>query len=46
MRVAVYAPLDRASFAPEVVLFRGNARQIMLVTEAARHSCALTKARC
>ena len=38
MRVAVYAPLDRASFAPEVVPFRGNARQIMLVTEAARHS--------
>ncbi|PYR51227.1 MAG: hypothetical protein DMF89_06765 [Acidobacteria bacterium] len=46
MRVAVYAPLDRTSFAPEVVLFHGNARQIMLVNEAARHSGALTKARC
>ena len=40
MRVAVYAPLDRASFAPEVVIFRGNARQMMLVTEAARHAGA------
>jgi uncharacterized protein (DUF169 family) len=40
MRVAVYAPLERASFAPDVVLFCGNARQIMLVTEAARHADA------
>jgi len=36
MEVAAYAPLDRASFAPDVVIFRGNARQIMLLSEAAR----------
>ena len=36
MRFAVYAPLGRASFAPDVVIFRGNARQIMLMSEAAR----------
>jgi len=36
MRVAAYAPLDRATFEPDVVVFRGNARQIMLVSEAAR----------
>ena len=36
MKVAAYAPLDRASFDPDVVIFRGNARQIMLVSEAAR----------
>ena len=35
-RAAVYAPLDRAPFPPDVVLVRGNARQIMLVAEAAR----------
>jgi uncharacterized protein (DUF169 family) len=36
MQIAAYAPLARASFDPEVVIFRGNARQIMLVSEAAR----------
>src|SRR5262249_40933828 len=36
MKVAAYAPLDRAPFAPDVVIFRGNARQIMLLAEAAR----------
>lgn len=36
LQVAAYAPLDRASFTPDVVVFRGNARQIMLLTEAAR----------
>ena len=36
MRFAVYAPLGAASFAPDVVIFRGNARQIMLMSEAAR----------
>jgi uncharacterized protein (DUF169 family) len=36
MRLALYAPLDRATFTADVVLFRGNVRQIMLVTEAAR----------
>ncbi|HTE17902.1 MAG TPA: DUF169 domain-containing protein [Armatimonadota bacterium] len=34
-RVAVYAPLAEAPCDPDVVLLRGNARQIMLVTEAA-----------
>jgi uncharacterized protein (DUF169 family) len=33
--VAVYAPLDRAPIAPDVVLVRGNARQLMLLAEAA-----------
>jgi len=36
MRFAVYGPLGTASFAPDVVIFRGNARQIMLMSEAAR----------
>jgi uncharacterized protein (DUF169 family) len=36
MEIAAYAPLDRAAFAPDVVIFRGNARQIMLISEAAR----------
>jgi uncharacterized protein (DUF169 family) len=36
MQIAAYAPLAQASFDPEVVIFRGNARQIMLVSEAAR----------
>lgn len=36
MQVAAYAPLDRATFAADVVVFRGNARQIMLLSEAAR----------
>src|SRR5262245_35537234 len=33
--VAVYAPLAAASFEPDVILVRGNARQMMLLTEAA-----------
>ncbi len=36
MRIAAYAPLPLASFAPDVVVVRGNARQMMLVAEAAR----------
>jgi uncharacterized protein (DUF169 family) len=36
MRFAVYSPLGTASFAPDVVIFRGNARQIMLMSEATR----------
>jgi uncharacterized protein (DUF169 family) len=36
MRVAVYAPLDSAPLAPDVVLVRGNARQLMLLAEAAQ----------
>jgi uncharacterized protein (DUF169 family) len=35
-RVAVYAPLAAAPVAPDVVLVRGHARQIMLLAEAAR----------
>ncbi|HYM09953.1 MAG TPA: DUF169 domain-containing protein [Bryobacterales bacterium] len=34
--VAIYAPLAEAPCDPDVVLVRGNARQIMLVAEAAR----------
>ena len=36
MEIVAYAPLARAQFEPEAVIFRGNARQIMLVSEAAR----------
>ena len=36
MQVAAYAPLDRATFAADIVIFRGNSRQIMLLSEAAR----------
>lgn len=36
LQVAAYAPLGEAAFAPDVVVFRGNAKQIMLLTEAAR----------
>ena len=36
MRFAAYAPLGGAAFDPDVVIFRGNARQIMLLSEAAR----------
>jgi uncharacterized protein (DUF169 family) len=39
-RYAVYAPLDRAPLAPDVVLVRGNARQLMLLAEAA-HSAGV-----
>jgi uncharacterized protein (DUF169 family) len=34
--VVVYAPLATAPFEPEVVLVRGNAKQIMLLAEAAQ----------
>jgi uncharacterized protein (DUF169 family) len=36
MRFAVYSPLAGATFDPDAVIFRGNPRQIMLLTEAAR----------
>jgi uncharacterized protein (DUF169 family) len=36
LQVAAYAPLESATFTPDVVIFRGNARQIMLLSEAAR----------
>jgi uncharacterized protein (DUF169 family) len=34
-QVAAYAPLAEASFPPDLVVFRGNVKQIMLLTEAA-----------
>jgi uncharacterized protein (DUF169 family) len=36
LRVAVYAPLGRAPIAPDVVMVLGNARQLMLLAEAAQ----------
>jgi uncharacterized protein (DUF169 family) len=33
-RVALYAPLSKAPFEPDVVLIRGSAKQLMLVAEA------------
>jgi uncharacterized protein (DUF169 family) len=36
MQVTAYAPLAQATFSPDVVIFRGNVRQIMLMSEAAR----------
>jgi uncharacterized protein (DUF169 family) len=36
MRFAVYTPLARAASDPDAVVFRGKARQIMLLSEAAR----------
>ncbi len=36
LRVAVYAPLAAAPVPPDVVLARGNPRQLMLLTEAAQ----------
>lgn len=36
LRIAVYAPLALATVAPDVVLVRGNPRQLMLLAEAAQ----------
>jgi uncharacterized protein (DUF169 family) len=36
LRVAVYAPLAATALPPDVVLVRGNARQLMLLAEAAQ----------
>jgi uncharacterized protein (DUF169 family) len=36
LKVAVYAPLGASPVAPDVVLVRGNARQLMLLAEAAQ----------
>jgi uncharacterized protein (DUF169 family) len=36
LRVAVYAPLADAPLAPDVVLVRGNAQQLMLLAESAQ----------
>lgn len=38
LQVAAYAPLAEATFPADVVIFRGNSRQIMLVSEAARRA--------
>ena len=38
LQIAAYAPLAEATFEPDVVIFRGNARQIMLLSEAARRA--------
>jgi uncharacterized protein (DUF169 family) len=35
-KVAVYAPLGQATLAPDVVLIRGDVRQLMLLAEAAQ----------
>jgi uncharacterized protein (DUF169 family) len=37
-RAATYAPLSQAPTAPDVVLVRGNARQLMLLAEAAQRA--------
>src|SRR5262245_29497529 len=36
LKVAAYAPLEDATFMPDVVVVRGNVRQMMLISEAAR----------
>lgn len=36
LQVVAYAPLFEATFTPDVVIVRGNVRQIMLLAEAAR----------
>jgi uncharacterized protein (DUF169 family) len=36
MEVVAYAPIADATFEPDAVIFRGNARQVMLISEAAR----------
>ena len=36
MQFAVYSPLAGATFDPDAIIFRGNPRQMMLLTEAAR----------
>jgi uncharacterized protein (DUF169 family) len=36
LAIAVYAPLDAAPLAPDVVLVRGTARQLMLLAEASQ----------
>jgi uncharacterized protein (DUF169 family) len=36
LRVATYAPLDKAPTSPDVVLVRGHAHQLMLLAEAAQ----------
>ena len=38
LQAAVYGPLRRLPIPPDVVLVRGNARQLMLLAEAAEHA--------
>ena len=38
LQTAVYSPLSRSPIPPDVVLVRGNARQLMLLAEAAEHA--------
>jgi uncharacterized protein (DUF169 family) len=40
LRFVAYAPLHEAAFPADVVIFRGDARQIMLLSEAARSAGA------
>lgn len=44
MQIAAYAPADQATFEADVVIFGGNARQIMLLSEAARAAGAFETA--
>jgi uncharacterized protein (DUF169 family) len=44
LQVAAYAPLDAAAFPPDVVVIRGNARQIMLLAEASRSAGVFDRA--
>jgi uncharacterized protein (DUF169 family) len=44
MQLVAYAPLGQATFDPDVVVFRGNARQVMLISEAARAAGAFESA--
>lgn len=41
LQFVAYAPLLEATFPADVVIFRGNARQVMLIAEAARAAGAL-----
>src|SRR5215470_14142203 len=34
LKIAAYAPLDHATFTPDIVIIRGNVRQLMLLSEA------------
>jgi uncharacterized protein (DUF169 family) len=41
--VAVYAPLAAAPVPPDVMLMRGNARQLVLLAEAAQAARAVSR---
>ena len=44
LQFVAYGPLAAASFPADVIIFRGNARQIMLLSEAARSAGAFDRA--